>query len=115
MQLFDTQEKMLIISLTITQALLSMTQELEASGGMDHDAGGEEQDLQSLQQHAAKRAREYDSSVKASTGSAFTDYSRKAFYKEFVKVWWHFTSYHRNSLLLCSNLFTAPGFQTSAS
>lgn len=59
-------------------------QELEAAGGMDHDAG---EDLGGLQRQAASRQREFDRAAReAAAAGGFTDYSRRAFFKEFVKV-----------------------------
>ena len=65
-------------------------QELEAAGGMEHDAAAEAgPELQAVQRAAAKRQREFDRSAAeaAAAGSGFSYSSRRAFFKEFVKVW----------------------------
>lgn len=54
---------------------------------MEQDGDG--QQLEALQRQAAKRGREYEkeaAKAPAPGTPAFVDYSRRAFYKEFVKV-----------------------------
>ena len=57
---------------------------------MEQEGGGDDgtQQLEAMQRQALKRGRDYDkTAAKAAPGSAeFVDYSRRAFYKEFVKV-----------------------------
>lgn len=62
-----------------------------AAATMQHDgAEGQAGGLEAMQRAAAKRGRDYEKSAAraapAPGSAAFQDYSRRAFYKEFVKV-----------------------------
>ncbi|GAB4820326.1 hypothetical protein N2152v2_007372 [Parachlorella kessleri] len=68
---------------------LPQEKEVEAAGGMEHDPAAEAgPELQAVQRAAAKRQREFDRSAAeaAAAGGGFSDSSRRAFFKEFVKV-----------------------------
>lgn len=68
---------------------------MEAEGA---GVAGKQRDLSALQRGAAKRGRDYDKTSAAAAAAtvpgsaAYVDYSRRAFYREFVKVgigmWW---------------------------
>lgn len=61
-----------------------------AAAAMEADGQGQGQDLAGVARAAAKRGRDYDKASAAAAAqpgsAAFVDYSRRAFYREFVKV-----------------------------